>query len=311
VENKSSAIFPGVAGSAYQLPTTAKIYGTVLPDNQLYKLFIDRPRQHLGEDAFESERGYKVAMKQALKYMELTLMTKLDANGLEKLRNSCVQNVSVTKKTSSNQTIFRMGYAPRHFYRISQRRVHAMTPQAIWEFNQLVTPFTTQQAAELLLNQTTHVSLFNLLADKNDTVIPNTLPLPTDKNISAIKIRTGFRRWKQLPRVKQIINGFFDAYYEATAKAKTDVEKLTAIAKLCKSIEIFHVFPDGNSRTMAFILLPKLLRENGLAHGVILGYSAFHDGMFSVQEMVVQIVEGIETFYKEFPMLEQPKYIAT
>jgi hypothetical protein len=289
------------------LPTTTKIYGTLLPDDQLYKLFIDLPSQHLGEDAFEGEPGYKVAMKQALHYMEDTLMTRLDATGLVKLRNSCVRNVLRRNRKSSNLTRFGMGFAPGYSYNISRLRVRAMSPQAILEFNQLVTPYTTEQAARLLLNETKYISMFSLLADRNETIIPNTLPLPTRRNISAIKIHSGFRSLDQLPRVKLIIDNYLESYYNSTAMAQTDSEKVKAIAKLIRSIDLFHVFPDGNTRTLVFIVLPKLLRENGISHGVIVGYPNFDIGVFSVQEMVTQIWEGIETFYNEFPMLQPPK----
>ncbi len=293
------------------LPTIAPLYGTILPEADLYKLFIDREKQYLGENAFEDEPGYKTAMKQALRYMEQTLMQKLDAEELAKLRNCCVHAV-LGQDNSGKLTNFRMGYAPLSNYCLDKQRMRTMSKQATHEFNQLVAPHS-QETAKHLLHQTTYISTFELL-DHKASPIPNASALPQQlpNQVYAIKIRTGFQQSKDLSRVKAIVNGFFNAYYAAIAKAQTDTEKMNAIANLCRSIELFHVFPDGNGRTTYFILLPKLLRENRIAHGVILDDPATFDaGTFSTQEMVAQICTGIETFYKEFPILKRPKTAPT
>ncbi|HLP35056.1 MAG TPA: hypothetical protein VK133_03625 [Amoebophilaceae bacterium] len=302
-----SSIPQPIPTTIYQFSTVKPLYGTILPDADLYKLFIDRDKQHLGEDAFEDEPGYKSAMKQALRYMEQTLGEKLDAEELAKLRNLCVESV-LGKKKAGKQVGFRMGYAPLSSYCLDKQRMRTMSPQAIHEFNQLVAPYSADTTKQLLY-QTPYISTFELL-DNQKNCLPNSsaLPLKLPNQVNSIKIRTGFQQSKDLPRVKEIVNGFFDTYYKEIAKAQTSTEKLGAIAKLCRSIELFHVFPDGNGRTTCFILLPKLLRENGIAHGVILDDPATFDaGTFSIQEMAAQICQGIETFYSEFPMLQRPK----
>jgi prophage maintenance system killer protein len=91
------------------------------------------------------------------------------------------------------------------------------------------------------------------------------------------------------------MNGLISTYYKRIASASLPREKLAAIADLCQAIEVYHVFKDGNQRTIAFALLPKLLIENGFPP-TILERPFMFDGAFTTEEMVLQIEQGIKRF---------------
>ena len=98
-------------------------------------------------------------------------------------------------------------------------------------------------------------------------------------------------------RTKKRVNQIFENYYHQIESARTEKQKLEAIGDLCRRLEIYHVFPDGNQRTIAFALLTKLLIENGFSPA-ILEYPTLFDGMFTLREIVQQIEQGMIRFKK-------------
>lgn len=95
--------------------------------------------------------------------------------------------------------------------------------------------------------------------------------------------------------IKLTINDWFDKYYKAIADAKDDNDKLTAIVSLCKTLEIAHFFADANQRTIVFVLLNKLLIENGFSPTVVDDPYIF-DGYKSKKELVAEVIKGQEYF---------------
>lgn len=74
-----------------------------------------------------------------------------------------------------------------------------------------------------------------------------------------------------------------------------NTDKLKAIAKVCRALEIFHIFPDGNQRTIIFGLLNKFLIENEFSP-VILKDPIIFDGYDCLDELVEEIKQGMERF---------------
>lgn len=96
-------------------------------------------------------------------------------------------------------------------------------------------------------------------------------------------------------QIEQKLNQFLEEYYTAIECAQTSCDKLSAIARLCRSIKILHPFSDGNQRTIAFALLTKLLLENDFSPAILKDPCMF-DGYYSTQEMVEKIEEGMDIF---------------
>lgn len=61
--------------------------------------------------------------------------------------------------------------------------------------------------------------------------------------------------------------------------------------------EIFHIFPDGNQRTVAFLLLNKLLIDNNFPAAYLDWPYAF-DGYLSSKELVMEIKYGMINFLR-------------
>ncbi|WP_169708772.1 Fic family protein [Trinickia terrae] len=72
--------------------------------------------------------------------------------------------------------------------------------------------------------------------------------------------------------------------------------KLRAIARCCQELERTHLFADGNARTVGFLVLNKLLLENGMPPAMLADPNRF-DG-FSANELVGEIKHGQATFQR-------------
>lgn len=81
-------------------------------------------------------------------------------------------------------------------------------------------------------------------------------------------------------RARSIIN----EYYKEIGTAKTEDEKYRIIAECCRDLEIAHLYPDGNLRPIGFLVVNKLLTENGLPPVIMENPNRF-DGC-SIQELL-------------------------
>lgn len=101
---------------------------------------------------------------------------------------------------------------------------------------------------------------------------------------------------------KQIIETrlqpFFNHYSKSIQEVTTLEGKLQAIADLLRTIEVSHIFPDGNQRTVAFLMLNKLLIENNLPPA-LLDEPVMFDGFVPLKEMGKQIKKGMANFLYE------------
>ncbi|GKS83594.1 hypothetical protein AVMA1855_05600 [Acidovorax sp. SUPP1855] len=86
-------------------------------------------------------------------------------------------------------------------------------------------------------------------------------------------------------------------YRTDVAKASSEKEKLRAIARCAQRLEQAHLFMDGNARTTGFLVVNKLLLENGLAPTLIADPNHF-DGL-SANELAKDIQRG-QTLFKRY-----------
>jgi hypothetical protein len=96
---------------------------------------------------------------------------------------------------------------------------------------------------------------------------------------------------------KQKVQGVLDEYHASIKDALEEDDKLAVIARCCQELDQAHAFADGNIRVIAFVLLNKLLIENGLSPTILLEPNRF-DG-YSVGELVADIKEGQQNFGDE------------
>ncbi len=87
-------------------------------------------------------------------------------------------------------------------------------------------------------------------------------------------------------------------YYKSISLTTTLNGRLEAIAELLRAFEVGHFFPDGNQRTYAFLLLTKLLIENGIPPAILEDPTMF-DGYMTVQNMALSLRQGVFNFLQE------------
>ncbi|HET7864865.1 MAG TPA: hypothetical protein VFL86_10720, partial [Burkholderiaceae bacterium] len=83
-------------------------------------------------------------------------------------------------------------------------------------------------------------------------------------------------------------------YRKELPRATTEDAKLATIASCVQQLEQAHLFMDGNARTTGFLVLNKLLLENGLSPAMIADPNRF-DGC-STRELVQEIRQGQQAF---------------
>lgn len=74
--------------------------------------------------------------------------------------------------------------------------------------------------------------------------------------------------------------------------SETDDEKIFAISKITRDLELLHPFPDGNCRVFACVLMNHLLMYNGFAPSIL--YNPNRDGEHSYKEFANEIKIGIK-----------------
>ncbi len=241
-----------------------------MPEEEKWRLYIDWKRQDplsCGKQCFDREEpGYAAGMDQALSYVRSSLGTKMDADELRYIHDLAVDGVF--HKRFESLRPFALGYSCEYKYYFNRPRSDHP-------------PETTRSKAALkealeegIFTHDTHCDEEKFLA-YYDQWFMNSL---ASCNEAATKER---------------INRLFNTYYETITRASSVGEKLRAIVDLCRSLEVFHAFPDGNQRTISFLLLQKLLIENGLPP-VILELPLLFDGLHTREEMVLMVRQGME-----------------
>lgn len=247
-----------------------------LPKDQRHILYIDRskweqvtPVPKVDPYRFDNEKGYHDAMEKTLNFIAGDLGKRLDAQSLRELHDMCVDGV--LRQTGEP---FEKGYAPLWIYKLNIRRAN---PEAIKEME------TEGIFAKLKKGEKANW----------DKKLRGPICIYDERDQ---KIKSLFTHPIQRRYVQDRINKLFDTYYNSLSLAKSDNEKLAAICKLCRAINMFHVFPDGNGRTVLWAMLPKLLMENGFCPAILEVPDRFAAGYYTIEEMVEQLHEGMNHF---------------
>lgn len=130
--------------------------------------------------------------------------------------------------------------------------------------------------------------------------------LPVDAGTNNTEDIIALATNKKRPLVDKLIAEYYANLDQAQDNPE---EKLLAIVRFIRKIEIAHPFVDYNQRLFVFIVLNKLLLENGFLP-VILRSPYIFDGYFSAKELVsevklgfqnyLQTVHGIKNFTTQF-----------
>lgn len=280
--------------------------------NNLYKLFIDKERLNNPEeseigvkskylfDVFEP--GYYQAMKKAFLSLPHYIGKPISLDMIVELHDLAVDNVL------SNKTDMQKGIEIGAFsYKINNRPEDRKALKESLYSNIL---YNAGEICNKILKeplwQKYHLENHEDVLDdfkESEYLISNFLSkITTTTNIvnkmekkRAIEIISIER---ELDDLKIKIQPFIQHYYNSIEWFYSFKDKLRAIAELLRALEIAHFLPDGNQRTYSFLLLNKLLLENGLPFA-ILDDPAMFDGYLTVEDMADDIEQGIINFLNE------------
>lgn len=229
------------------------------PDTELWRLFTDLDRQKREPDSFELlEPGYYKAIYNAFFTTMNAPKTNISADILCQIHDLCMTGV----KDALQGTLFLPGFQTGYSYDLSDLYITDEARRE-WDIYHLIWTEDSNEDPRLYL------------AKHFDQEV---IPIRDDTSSIALKVDSLFRD-----------------YYTRIANQNNEKSVIREIVNLCRSLEIFHPFSDGNQRTIAFVLLPKLLVENGCSLTILEDPFLF-DGGFSTEEMVTQVYRGIDHF---------------
>ena len=241
------------------------------PQKEMYRLFIDKNKQHLGEDAFDKkqsdypgEPGYKAAMSSTFASMRDRIGQRKDADYLIQLHKKCTEGVEVYKYVPGNY-----GYD----YREIENGFKAFRS---YGFN--LTKATCEATMEL------EEEKLLIISDQ-----PNPDYLSYYKNG---RVYSSYSDNVKETQVRDKVNFLFNRYYSELEKSNN---KIRPIVRLCRALQMYHVFDDGNGRTIGFALLDELLMENGFTPCILEDPSLFCGGYCEI-EMEKHVRTGMENF---------------
>ena len=266
-----------------------RIVGAI-PEDQRHILYIDRseweakyPFPKVNPYLFDNEPGYHDAMEKVLNFIGDNLGEKLDALKLRDLHDMCVDGVfSDCGKTEP----FAKGYCPRWKYGFDIGDVPQGTLDELENEYILIVSNAKALPCQQILLESMRRNMDYLCTYYNDK----------DQDHPGEAIYSNFLDQLDEPKVHKIINAYFDRYYAVISSARSEDEILAAIARICRAINMFHVFPDGNGRTVLWALLPKLLMENDFCPAMLDNPNRFAAGYYSVKEMVEHLKKGMDNF---------------
>ena len=254
------------------------------PNKDFWKFGIDRKDHYRGKYAYDlKEKNYMNAYLSGINFISQNINNRINMDFIHKLHSICVNNIIISnlKEIGSNR-IYKV------FENISTN--YGPSNENSWiSFGFDIKKCSIESKKELISNK-----LINLYNNDDPSFI-------SYYNYSEERIYANIGHYpKNLSFNKKIEYSIsrcticINTYYQELSDSKNKYDKLKAIVKLIRFLNISHVFEDGNRRTNN-ILLIKLLIENGF-YPCILKYTEILEGYLSISEVIPHIVEGIEYF---------------
>jgi hypothetical protein len=99
-------------------------------------------------------------------------------------------------------------------------------------------------------------------------------------------------------------------YYAEILKAQGETAKLTAIVKAIRALHVIHVFRDANGRLNIFVLLNKLLLQQGFRPVILPNGPEVFGGSYTIPELVLEVEAGMKAFGAAVTTAKQPAQTA-
>jgi len=266
--------------------------------NQLFRLFVDG-RYHTryeGWVGYEAgERGSVQALLNGFSYMfdHFDLTSGLSSTYILDLHKVCMMGVQ-TKNLKSSPGDLRFLNAGMPFLAKTTTLEHIQEVLEMRRGDGTVI-FNTKSHAKKA-EELTAEEIFNAIQQTGRLNYRCWYPNLTTAESDALEKKRGLKPFYEVKhkvqmlfaeRVDDIVNRFNDSM----RLAQDQVQRIRAIALLVRELELLHLFPDGNCRTVACVLLNQLLLNYHFAPACLLNPNL--DGEYSLDQWIQEIHDGM------------------
>lgn len=212
-----------------------------VPKDKLWKLLIDgtAPDKH----HYDMSKGYMASMLKGLDKIVSEIDRPLSLDFLVELHHCATLHVT-------NQTRIEDGFGLVGFSFQSQG---LKTEHNEWGVCRTYTDLGMQE--------------LKAIRDELEKVVPNYFSeggIKYGNDPTTVQWRSGTTGPHLKGQVEKLVKHVIANGQDAIAKATSTDEKLGAIVDLCRGLGMIHPFKDANGRLMMFLVLNKLLADNGL-----------------------------------------------
>ncbi|WP_406178170.1 hypothetical protein [Streptomyces sp. NBC_00996] len=272
--------------------TTGARLSDVLPEREWWRVFLD-PADHANAQAvnphdpgsyYDNQRspGFRAGMVNAYRFAleDPHLVLNADTySNLHRLITSHLYTRPVRTGDPSRPTQFPLG-ADRMSDDTAALRVDGRRLLITWSEY--------------------HADDFGASSETRNALAVLGIPRHWGNASSIITIAYKLREWSDL------IDSVFSEYRSDIRNAPTPDERLAAIARTITKLHILHPFTDANGRLNIYLVLPKLLLDNGFKPVIPTGsYNLFNGGApLSEQVALLRAAQLPATYYR--PRLPEP-----
>jgi hypothetical protein len=226
-----------------------------IPASEAWKLLMDADKQQeRGAYGFENERGYMAGMMRGLKVMLDTLDEPFTAELYENLHDAAIEGVS-----------------QRGTGEAFEKRYRTVAVQ----FGGVLGKTFTIDGLGRLRKASEWTDWFSIEESQDEF----------KQDIVTVK-----HLKKTAEECAKRVTAIIERYNKEIVEVEGKDAKLTAILKCCQDLELAHTFTDGNLRTTAFLVLNRLLIQNGMSP-TVLGEPNNLDG-HTIEQLIPQVLEG-------------------
>jgi prophage maintenance system killer protein len=252
------------------------------PKESAWRLVMDGKQQHRGKFGFENEKGYMAAMMGAFTRMLDGLDDELTAASYEELHDLAVGGV-----------LDRAGKKMEKGFRNSKDYGEGFgVDQDTW----------SEEGYEELLEKYRNRGPKNVKDERYPEGHPvgAALAEKPEKMVGPGVPRKVMQIRPMLAAAcEEAATSVIGVFHQEIAEAETEDAKLEAIARCAQDLDQLHLFADGNIRTIAFLVVNKLLLQNGLTPVILKEPNVFD--CKSVAELKAALREGQRLFNRYMP----------
>lgn len=276
---------------------------------QLFRLVIDGRlhKRYQGWLGYESgERGSVQALMDGLSYMldHFDLTDGLLSTYLLDLHKVCMMGVQTKNlKSSPGDLRFLVSGMPFLAKTTSLENVQEVLEMRKGDGTPVFNTKSHHKPAEALDAQ----EVFDTIQREGKLNYRNWYPNLSQEEREALEKKHGLVRYYEVKHQVQMLFAekvelIVARFNENMRVAKDQDDRLIAIALVVRELELLHLFPDGNCRTLACVLLNQLLLNYGFSPTCLLNPNL--DGELGLQQWVQEIRDGMLITQT---LLENPK----